>query len=119
MPRIHTLGSKNRRTEFNYEGSVKSGVELLFSGNPKISAEFFNEMLNTFSGKTVKGGFSMTNPSQNGFGSWIATTSSNFGRKLTPRHASFISALLVHEGYITSSLNRNAIILHFPKKEDK
>ena len=59
----------------------------------------------------------MTDPTPEGFGEWIQENSSRYGRSLTPRHGSFIAAILVHEGYIQSSLHRNAVILHFPVQD--
>jgi hypothetical protein len=49
--------------------------------------------LRHFSGKTVRGGFSMTNPTLGGFGEWIEQNSSRYGRSLTPRHGSFIACM--------------------------
>ena len=56
----------------------------------------------------------MTNPTLGGFGEWIKQNSSMYGHSLTPRHGSFIAAILVHEGYIRSSLRGKAVVLHFP-----
>jgi len=69
--------------------------------------------LENFKGKTIRGGFSMTSPTPDGFGEWIQENSQRYGRKLTPRHGSFIAAILVNEGYIRSSLDRTAVVLHF------
>ena len=118
MPKIQTLGSKRKRTWFEYEGSVKEGTTLLFSGKPFISPELYRAALSSFSGRTIKGGFSMTSPPSGGFGEWVNDSSSKHGRKLTPRHGSFISAILVSEGYIRSSLMGNSVFLHFPQYED-
>jgi len=118
LPKILTLGSKRKRTWFEYEGSVKKGTTLLFSGEPFISPELYRAALSNFDGRTVKGGFSMTNPPSGGFGEWVNNNSSKYGRKLTPRHGSFISAILVSEGYIKNSLSGNSVLLHFPKYEE-
>lgn len=117
MTKIQTLGSKEKRTWFEYKGSIKEGTTLLFSGKPFISSEFYRDVLSSFNGMTIKGGFSMTDPSHGGFGEWVNENSSKYGRRLTPRHGSFISAILVSEGYIRSSLKGNSVILHFPPKE--
>jgi len=114
MPKIQTLGSPRKRTSFEYKGSVEEGTTFLFTGNPFISPELYRAALNSFSGMTVKGGFSMTDPPRGGFGQWIAENSSEYGRRLTPRHGSFIAAILVSEGYIESSLDGNSVILQFP-----
>jgi len=114
MPTIHTLGRSRKRTEFTYTGNVDSGVTLEFTGTPHVSARFFQEIIKTFKGKRVHGGFSMTDPTPGGLGEWIQGNSLKLNTvSLTPRHGSFIAAILVHEGYITHSHEGNAIILDF------
>ncbi len=114
MPRIWTLGGQNKRTQFNYSGNVATGATLLFTGSPHVSSQFFREILQHFNGKTVPGGFSMTDPTPDGLGQWVEENSKRLnGIKLTPRHASFIAAILVYEGLITNSLDGNAVYLHF------
>jgi hypothetical protein len=115
---IWTLGHYNKRTQFSYDGNVNVGVTLRFKANLFISAQFFHSILEHFTGKTVEGGFSMTNSPRDGYGYWVAENSSKLnGIRLTPRHASFIAAILAHEGFITSSLDGNAVILHFPSAD--
>ncbi len=115
MPKIWTLGSTNRRTQFSYTGNVSTGVTLLFTGKPYISPEFFKAILTRFNGSTIAGGFSMTDPTPGGLGQWVAENSRRLNdTSLTPRHTSFIAAILVHEGLITSSLKGNAVYLYFP-----
>jgi hypothetical protein len=114
MPLIYTLGGPKKRTQFNYTGDVLTGVTIEFTGKPRIAHSFFQSILNQFRGSTIQGGFSMTNPSKAGLGYWVANNSKRLNHlSLTPRHASFISAILVHEGYIRSSLKGNSVILHF------
>jgi hypothetical protein len=114
MQKIWTLGSTNKRTQFIYSGHVDSGVTLHFTGTPQISPAFFKAILIQFKGKTIAGGFSMTDPTPGGLGQWIAENSKRLNTvKLNPRHGSFIAAILVHEGFITSSLKGNAVYLHF------
>ena len=117
MPKIQTLGSQGKRTWFSYEGNVNEGTTLLQSGRPFISPELYKDVLKYFSGRTILGGFSRTDPTSGGFGEWLQKNSPKYGRSLTPRHGSFIAAILVHEGRITHSLEGNAIILHFDEKE--
>lgn len=114
MIKIQTLGHPSKRTWFTYEGSVKTGTTLLQSGKPFISPELYKAALKMFSGESIPGGFNMTNPIPDGFGEWLQENSRSFGRSLTPRHGSFIAAVLVHEGYIKNSREGNKIILHFP-----
>jgi len=100
MPRIQTLGSGRKRRWFEYEGSINQGTTLIQSGQPFISHQFYIAALKHFSGQTIWGGFNMTNPILRGFGEWVRDNSSRYGRSLTPRHGSFIAAILVHEEYI-------------------
>lgn len=114
MPRIQTLSHPNRRTWFEYEGSASTGVELLHKVNTRIAPELFAEALRHFAGQSVTGGFSMTDPASDGFGAWVARRSKELvGRSLTPRHASFIAAILVHETHVRATRKGNAVILHF------
>jgi hypothetical protein len=116
MNRTFTLGSFGKRTQFRYAGNVQSGVTLEFKGKPHVSARFFQAILENFKGQTVTGGFSMTDPKRGGFGEWVQKNSPQLNSvHLTPRHASFIAAVLEHEGYITSSLEGNSVFLHFQK----
>lgn len=116
MPTIPTLGHPSRRTAFTYTGSVESGVTVYQANRPHISAEFFRAILQQFAGQTIPGGFSMTDPTPGGLGLWVQHNSQRMNPvRLSTRHASFIAAILVHEGYITSSLLGNRVLLHFPK----
>jgi len=115
---IRTLGATDRATEFAYEGSVKEGVTLDLAGRPQIQARFFDAILTHFAGREVPGGFSTTNPHRLGLGAWVEDSSRSLnGTKLTPRHASYIAAILVHEGYITSHLDGKVISLVFPRAQ--
>ena len=114
MPRIWTLGAPNKKTQFDYSGSVDTGATLLFNAKPRVSPEFFKAILGHFNGKTVPGGFSMTDPTPGGFSQWVEANSKELNDvSLSPRHASFIAAILVCEGFITSSLKGNSAFLHF------
>jgi hypothetical protein len=114
MPKIWTLGGPSKRTQFTYIGDVEAGVVMHFTGRPRISAKFFQAILTQFRGITVPGGFSMTDPTPGGLGEWVQNNSTRLNPvNLTPRHASFIAAILVAEGYITTSLKGNAVYLHF------
>ena len=115
MTKIQTLGHPSKRTWFTYGGSVNKGTTLVQqSGKPFISTELYKSALKTFSGRSVPGGFNMTDPIPGGFGGWLQENSRSFGRFLTPRHGSFIAAVLVHEGYISNSREGLKVILHFP-----
>lgn len=114
MPSIFTLGGSSKRRQFTYTGDVDTGVILHFTRKPHISANFFQAILKEFRGMTIPGGFNMTSPTSAGLGEWIQNNSSKLNPvRLSPKHASFIAAVLVNEGYITSSLKGNAVYLHF------
>jgi hypothetical protein len=117
MPTIHTLTHPSLRKEFSYTGSVTEGVilEIEFIGKSHISSELFHAILHKFRGETIPGGFCMSMPTRGSLGEWVKRNSKELNTlKLYPRHASFIAAILVYEGYITSSLQGNAVMLHFP-----
>lgn len=115
MPRIFTCGGPNKRTQFEYHGSISDGIELNFpSGSAEVTAGFLKALIAKFRGRTVVGGFSMTSPTPGGVGEWVADNSHELnGSALTPRHASFICGVLVHESFAKSSLRGNAVIMKF------
>lgn len=120
MPTISTLGHGSKRTNFTYTGDVETGVTIHFekAQDTKISAELFRAILIQFRGRTIPGGFSMTNPTRGGLGEWIMNNSTHHNKaNLTPRHASFIAGILCHEDYIQSDLKGNAVYLIFPSKK--
>ena len=117
MPTIWTLGQPRKRTQFTYHGNVKEGVTLYFANPQVVSADFFRAIFHNFAGSSLPGGFDMTDPIPGGLGEWIQLNSPHLNEvSLTPRHGSFIAAILVHEGYITSSLEGNKIMLYFPQR---
>jgi hypothetical protein len=105
MPTIPTLA---KRKEFNYSGDALSGVILHFEADVPISANLFKAILQNFKGQKIPGGFCMTSPTRGGLGEWVQQNSN-----LSPRHASHIAAILVHEGLINSSLEGKSVYLHF------
>lgn len=107
---LTTCGSASKRKEFSYEGSVDKGVVLKFeTGDFAISAQIISIVLEQFRGKTVRGGFSMTDPTPGGVGEFLQQQ----GNGLTPRHASFLCAILQHEGLVECSLDGNAVVVSF------
>ena len=118
MKTLETLGHPSKRTSFEYEGSVESGVTLLQSGRPGIDAGFFRAALKQFAGQDVMGGFKEDDPPKGGFGKWVQDKSGELNsRKLTPRHAPFMAAILCHEAAVESWLDGNAVWLRFPKPD--
>ena len=115
MPTIFTCGGPARRTKFTYEGDFDNGVTIRFhSGDTKITHGLLKAAIDYFKGREVKGGFSMTNPTPGGFGQWVETNSRDLnGSPLTPRHGSFIVAILRDMGYLQCHLDGNAVILEF------
>ena len=120
MPTIHTLGAQHVQTQFEYEGSVEQGATIIFlhAAPAHVAARFFRAALRHFAGRVVAGGFQMDAPPAGGFGEWVRDNSHELNDTgLSPRHASFVAAILVHEHKISSSLQGNAVMLHFPPNE--
>jgi hypothetical protein len=115
---IKTLGAGKKSKLFAYSGSVQEGVVVRYlAGEAQVSAALFCAILSQFHGD-VPGGFSETNPTPGGLGEWVRDHSEAINRNpLTPRHASHIAAILVHEGCVSYSLDGNAVWLHFPKRD--
>lgn len=111
-----TLGPPSRRTQFLYAGSIATQVTLIQAGMPTIDSAFFQAALETFRGRIVKGGFNVAFPTKGGFGEWVQSESKRLtGKALTPRHGSFIAAILCSEGNVRSYLKGMAVWLEFPK----
>ena len=72
MQTISTCGPAHKRISFNYRGNSKAGVVLEFeTTETHISGEVFAPVTNPFSGQTVRGGFSMTEPPAGGVGAFV------------------------------------------------
>lgn len=115
MPRTTTCGSSERATEFEYDGTVTQGVTLHFdTGDFEITSEFFTAIQAQFAGRRIAGGFKMDDPPLTGFGAWVQDNSRTLNsRLLTPRHASFIAAVLRDAGWLNCSLDGQAVYLDF------
>src|SRR6185369_1553203 len=113
MPTIQTLGHSSRRTTFSYTGDITQGVTIDFkNGTAKVSRGFFAAILQAFRGETIRGGFDMVSPPPGGLGKWVLDNSEQMNTmKLTPRHASFIAAILEQETEVISVLDGNAVYL--------
>ena len=115
MKTIETLGAGKKKKLFSYDGDIKRGVVLQQAGKPKIDAGFFLEALYHFSGKTIDGGFREDAAPLGSFGEWIEQSSPRLNsRKLTPRHGSFMAAILCKEAKVQNFLKGNKIVLAFP-----
>jgi hypothetical protein len=110
--RLRTLGRGNQAREFCYSGSVVEGVEVTMGHGTRMSfqSELFKKLIAHFAGKEIPGGFNMTDPTSGGIGEWVA----QHYRSLTPRHASFVAAVLVAEGYCSHFYQGNGVVLKFP-----
>jgi hypothetical protein len=110
MPTIETCGNESKRTTFTYHGNVESGVTFAFeSGDFFIPSHIIQNVINHFRGQSIRGGFSMTEPTPGGVGEFIAS----LGNNLTPRHASFLCAVLQHQGHVNCTLSGNAVVVQF------
>lgn len=84
------------RISFEYSGSVAKGTEIWFGRKPyreTISTEQYSALLNHFRGATVDIGTSFDNPPTESVGAWLQA---NVTKRAT---ASYVGAILVHEGY--------------------
>jgi hypothetical protein len=112
---MRTTTTCGRVTLFTYSGSIEEGVVLHHnSGDVPVRAEFFNAILEKFRGRTVKGGFKMDDPPRDGFGCWVQEQSGALNRRqLTPRHGSFIAAVLRDAGYVECWMEERSVMLRF------
>ena len=119
MKKIWTLGHPSKRKLFEYEGTVSTGVTLIYqAGKTYIDAALFKAALNAFRGREVKGGFKEDDPPRGGFGEWVQEASKDkmlSRTALTPRHGSFIAAILCKEAGVQSRLEGMGIWLKFPE----
>lgn len=111
---LQTLGKGQKSKEFEYSGSTRDGVVLLFKDSEpkKISGELFQQALRDNAGKELPGGFNMKDVQPGGFGEWVYLASN---RDLTPRHASFVAAILCNEAGVSYRHEGHAVFLKFPK----
>ena len=90
MKKYKTAGG---RSEFSYEGSIKSGTKIYFGREAtiEISPVKWEELIESYKGKTVPLGTSRTEPS--GLGQWLHE---NVTRVAI---ASYVGRILEVEGY--------------------
>ena len=105
MPKINTLSG---RSVFNYTMDDVGGFFIEYSGRPHITKQIINKIVTTFKGKTIPGGFSMTDPIPDGFREWVRDNT-----PYTPRHGSHIAAVLKEMGIIKESYGKRPIMLRF------
>ena len=118
MPRLQTLGSPGKRTWFSYSHVVGGVVLDEQRGRPRIDARFLDRARHHFSGQTVLGGFKEDGPPVGSFGAWVEADSRNYNsRNLTPRHGSFMAAILCSESGVRNWLNGRSVVLSFPEEK--
>lgn len=114
MQEITTCGN-NPRT-FLYNGDALHGVVIQHTNATyKVSHAVFSDLLDHFIGKIVPGGFSTTNPIPGGVGEYLSHQTI---QPLTPRHGSFICAILRHENFVTCRTEGNTIMVHFLRNKN-
>lgn len=84
------------KKSFLYSGSVDHGVTLYlgtgYAYHLNVSKESFQNILHTFSGRTIPIGTSRTNPPEDSFGKWMLDN-------IKTAIASYIGPILIAEGY--------------------
>ena len=105
MPKLTTLYG---RTTFEYSSDGRGGFFIEYTGRPHITMDMIDQIEGAFKGKTVPGGFSMTDPIPGGFGEWIRDNT-----PYTPRHGSHIAAVLKEMGIVKESYGKKPIMLRF------
>ena len=93
---------------FQYTVDNAGGFYIEYTGRPHITKQMIARIETVFRGKTIPGGFSMTEPIPGGFGEWIRDHT-----PYTPRHGSHIAAVLKEMGVIKESYGSKPIMLRF------
>jgi len=89
-------------------------VVLLHGAPVTVDGKLFDAVRRAFSGRTIPLGTGRTNPTPGGLGEWLAHNSRAVNRRaLTSGHASFVAAILVHEGFARAHRKGNAVHLEF------
>ncbi|MBL4679672.1 MAG: hypothetical protein JKY88_02965 [Pseudomonadales bacterium] len=103
------------RASFKYEGSTSSDIQLFFkSATITIPTKLIKTTLANFQGKTIIGGFSMTDTPVEGLGYYIREYSkSEFNRSLSPRYASHLSAIFRDEGLANLTKDGRRVVVNF------
>lgn len=115
IKQIYTLGPGKKKKTFQYDWSPGGAVLLRQEGKPRIDRSFLQDALYHFSGQTVDGGFSQDAAPLEGFGKWVEMASKNANsRKLSPRHGSFMAAILCKEFGVRSTHQGHKVVLTFP-----
>lgn len=92
MPTLLTWG---RRSRFTYEGSVKTGTDIIYGQgwNVRVDAHHYTALRRHFVNRVVPTGTSRTDPPPGSLGAWLQA---NVTRTAV---ASYVAPILVEEGY--------------------
>lgn len=102
--------------DFRYSGDLKKGITVHFATvDTFIPAELFNAIQQQFASKSIRGGFSMTNPPADGLGYFVRSYSKDhLNRTISPRYASHIAAILRDHGMVSIAKDGRTVMLSFP-----
>ncbi len=102
---MQTLKTWAGKSEFSYEGSAMQGTTIHYgkSYHLNISANQYNALLDHFRGRTVDIGTSRDKPQRGSVGEWLQA---NVTKVAT---ASYVGAILIHEGLATKSADGTRI----------
>lgn len=112
MKETTTAGGKS---SFKYDGDTSTDIQLLFkSATITIPAKLIKATLANFQGKTIVGGFSMTDTPAEGLGYYIREYSiAELNRSLSPRYASHLSAIFRDEGLAELTNEGRKVVVKF------
>ena len=99
------LPTWDERKEFKYDGSVATGTAISYGKGSKItmSSEQYSQLLNHFKSKSVNIGTSRTTAPKGSVGEWLQENVTETAI------ASYVGAILIHEGYATKGNKRGII----------
>jgi hypothetical protein len=99
---MKTLPTWAKKSEFKYDGSVANGTTIYYGTNNhpiRITSEQYSQLLTHFTGKSVNIGTSRVNPPKGSVGEWLQKNVTGTAT------ASYVGAILIHEGYATKLEN--------------
>ena len=104
MKELPTWGGRSR---FRYSGSIASGTDIRYGGNGRqfISHEQYAALLRHFKGRTVNIGTSRDNRPRGSVGEWLKE------HVTQTAIASYVGAILMHEGYAEKGVKSSEIRL--------
>lgn len=111
MKNLKTWGGKS---SFTYEGSVQYGTTIFYGKGWKvnISADHYEKLIQHFRGRVVPCGTSRTSPPKGSLGEWL---NRNISKTAI---ASYVSSILIHEGYAVKQGLSDILFLEVPANPD-